>query len=311
MGLSQGKQGLVKVVDLRGHVVVHHHDLVGVHDFIGVQASQAHHTLEGVGQDLMPKMAATIPAMMARPITTPMTGAIQSGVGVPWEKVEPVAKIMEALLSFLRIFGKPEGIDELLVFRAGSSKGFEAIEASGRVNDLSTHDHRGVLTIATGVGNGHMPVHGGEGILVNLQKTSDIGQDLTFLRVIEPLGVLDLLPSEFGDGHSVVDVILVIDRRIAGISAGGILIGVLLRNAREIDGIAQILGRELLPALGAVTEEVALFADGASRLGGTAGGQTCRESHRCYDSGNPPERPFHIKPFFLSCRFLFFHCNTF
>ena len=95
-----------------------------------------------------------------------------------------------------------------------------------------------------------MPVHGGEGILVNLQKTSDIGQDLTFLRVIEPLGVLDLLPSEFGDGHSVVDVILVIDRRIAGISAGGILIGVLLRNAREIDGIAQILGRELLPALG-------------------------------------------------------------
>ena len=65
-----------------------------------------------------------------------------------------------------------------------------------------------------------MPVHGGEGILVNLQKTSDIGQDLTFLRVIEPLGVLDLLPSEFGDGHSVVDVILVIDRRIAGISAG-------------------------------------------------------------------------------------------
>lgn len=78
----------------------------------------------------------------------------------------------------------------------------------------------------TGVGNGHMPVHGGEGILVNLQKTSDIGQDLTFLRVIEPLGVLDLLPSEFGDGHSVVDVILVIDRRIAGISAGGILIGV-------------------------------------------------------------------------------------
>lgn len=39
MGLSQGKQGLVKVVDLRGHVVVHHHDLVGVHDFIGVQAS--------------------------------------------------------------------------------------------------------------------------------------------------------------------------------------------------------------------------------------------------------------------------------
>lgn len=177
-----------------------------------------------------------------------------------------MAKIMEALLSFLRIFGKPEGIDELLVFRAGSSKGFEAIEASGRVNDLSTHDHRGVL---------------------------------------------DLLPSEFGDGHSVVDVILVIDRRIAGISAGGILIGVLLRNAREIDGIAQILGRELLPALGAVTEEVALFADGASRLGGTAGGQTCRESHRCYDSGNPPERPFHIKPFFLSCRFLFFHCNTF
>lgn len=116
-----------------------------------------------------------------------------------------MAKIMEALLSFLRIFGKPEGIDELLVFRAGSSKGFEAIEASGRVNDLSTHDHRGVL---------------------------------------------DLLPSEFGDGHSVVDVILVIDRRIAGISAGGILIGVLLRNAREIDGIAQILGRELLPALG-------------------------------------------------------------
>jgi hypothetical protein len=157
---------------------------------------------------------------------------------------------MEALLSFLRIFGKPEGIDELLVFRAGSSKGFEAIEASGRVNDLSTHDHRGVLAIVTGVGNGHMPVHGGEGILVNLQKTSDISQDLTFLRVIEPLGVLDLLPSEFGDGHSVVDVILVIDRRIAGISAGGILIGVLLRNAREIDGIAQILGRELLPALG-------------------------------------------------------------
>ena len=102
----------------------------------------------------------------------------------------------------------------------------------------------------TGVGNGHMPVHGGEGILVNLQKTSDIGQDLTFLRVIEPLGVLDLLPGEFGDGHSVVDVILVIDRRIAGISAGGILIGVLLRNAREIDGIAQILGRELFPALG-------------------------------------------------------------
>lgn len=174
-----------------------------------------------------------------------------------------MAKIMEALLSFLRIFGKPEGIDELLVFRAGSSKGFEAIEASGRVNDLSTHDHRGVLAIVTGVGNGHMPVHGGEGILVNLQKTSDISQDLTFLRVIEPLGVLDLLPSEFGDGHSVVDVILVIDRRIAGISAGGILIGVLLRNAREIDGIAQILGRELLPALGAVTEEVALFADGA------------------------------------------------
>jgi len=85
LGLSQGKQGLVKVVDLRGHVVVHHHDLVGVHDFIGVQASQAHHTLEGVGQDLMPKMAATIPAMMARPITTPMTGAIQSGAGVPWE----------------------------------------------------------------------------------------------------------------------------------------------------------------------------------------------------------------------------------
>lgn len=161
-----------------------------------------------------------------------------------------MAKIMEALLSFLRIFGKPEGIDELLVFRAGSSKGFEAIEASGRVNDLSTHDHRGVLAIVTGVGNGHMPVHGGEGILVNLQKTSDIGQDLTFLRVIESLGVLDLLPSEFGDGHSVVDVILVIDRRIAGISAGGILIGVLLRNAREIDGIAQILGRELLPALG-------------------------------------------------------------
>ena len=174
-----------------------------------------------------------------------------------------MAKIMEAPLSFLRIFGKPEGIDELLVFRAGSSKGFEAIEASGRVNDLSTHDHRGVLAIVTGVGNGHMPVHGGEGILVNLQKTSDIGQDLTFLRVIEPLGVLDLLPSEFGDGHSVVDVILVIDRRIAGISASGILIGVLLRNAREIDGIAQILGRELLPALGAVTEEVALFADGA------------------------------------------------
>lgn len=53
MGLSQGKHGLVKVVDLRGHVVVHHHDLVGVHDFIGVQASQAHHPLEGVGQDLM------------------------------------------------------------------------------------------------------------------------------------------------------------------------------------------------------------------------------------------------------------------
>ena len=191
----------------------------------------------------------------------PHDGAIQSG-GVPW-RVEPVAKIMEALLSFLRIFGKPEGIDELLVFRAGSSKGFEAIEASGRVNDLSTHDHRGVLAIVTGVGNGHMPVHGGEGILVNLQKTSDISQDLTFLRVIEPLGVLDLLPSEFGDGHSVVDVILVIDRRIAGISAGGILIGVLLRNAREIDGIAQILDVNFFQPWGAVTEEVALFADGA------------------------------------------------
>ncbi len=39
-----------------------------------------------------------------------------------------------------------------------------------------------------------MPVHGGEGILVNLQKTSDIGQDLTFLRVIG-FGVLDLLPE--------------------------------------------------------------------------------------------------------------------
>lgn len=233
------------------------------------------------------------------------------GVGVPWEKVEPVVKIMEALLSFLRIFGKPEGIDELLVFRAGSSKGFEAIEASGRVNDLSTHDHRGVLAIVTGVGNGHMPVHGGEGILVNLQKTSDIGQDLTFLRVIEPLGVLDLLPSEFGDGHSVVDVILVIDRRIAGISAGGILIGVLLRNAREIDGIAQILGRELLPALGGSDGGSGFVRRWGSRLGGTAGGQTCRESHRCYDSGNPPERPFHIKPLFLSCRFLLFHCNTF
>lgn len=233
------------------------------------------------------------------------------GVGVPWEKVEPVTKIMEALLSFLRIFGKPEGIDELLVFRAGSSKGFEAIEASGRVNDLSTHDHRGVLAIVTGVGNGHMPVHGGEGILVNLQKTSDIGQDLTFLRVIEPLGVLDLLPSEFGDGHSVVDVILVIDRRIAGISAGGILIGVLLRNARKIDGIAQILGRELLPALGGSDGGSGFVRRWGSRLGGTAGGQTCRESHRCYDSGNPPERPFHIKPIFLSCRFLIFHCNTF
>lgn len=241
----------------------------------------------------------------------PMTGAIQSGVGVPWEKVEPVAKIMEALLSFLRIFGKLEGIDELLVFRAGSSKGFEAIDASGRVNDLSTHDHRGVLAIVTGVGNGHMPVHGGEGILVNLQKTSDISQDLTFLRVIEPLGVLDLLPSEFGDGHSVVDVILVIDRRIAGISASGILIGVLLRNAREIDGIAQILGRELLPALGGSDGGSGFVRRWGSRLGGTAGGQTCRESHRCYDSGNPPERPFHIKPLFLSCRFLFFHCNTF
>ena len=218
---------------------------------------------------------------------------------------------MEALLSFLRIFGKPEGIDELLVFRAGSSKGFEAIEASGRVNDLSTHDHRGVLAIVTGVGNGHMPVHGGEGILVNLQKTSDIGQDLTFLCVIEPLGVLDLLPGEFGDGHSVVDVILVIDRRIAGISAGGILIGVLLRNAREIDGIAQILGRELLPALGGSDGGSGFVRRWGSRLGGTAGGQTCRESHRCYDSRNPPERPFHIKPIFLSCRFLIFHCNTF
>ena len=213
--------------------------------------------------------------------------------------------------SFLRIFGKPEGIDELLVFRAGSSKGFEAIEASGRVNDLSTHDHRGVLAIVTGVGNGHMPVHGGEGILVNLQKTSDIGQDLTFLRVIEPLGVLDLLPGEFGDGHSVVDVILVIDRRIAGISAGGILIGVLLRNAREIDGIAQILGRELFPALGGSDGGSGFVRRWGSRLGGTAGGQTCRESHRCYDSGNPPERPFHIKPLFLSYRFLLFHCNTF
>lgn len=189
------------------------------------------------------------------------------GVGVPWEKVEPVAKIMEALLSFLRIFGKPEGIDELLVFRAGSSKGFEAIEASGRVNDLSTHDHRGVLAIVTGVGNGHMPVHSGEGILVNLQKTSDIGQDLTFLRVIEPLGVLELLPSEFGDGHSVVDVILVIDRRIAGISASGILIGVLLRNAREIDGIAQILGRELLPALGGSDGGSGFVRRWGSRLG--------------------------------------------
>ncbi len=30
LDLSQGKQGFVKVVDLRGHVVVHHHDLVGV-----------------------------------------------------------------------------------------------------------------------------------------------------------------------------------------------------------------------------------------------------------------------------------------
>lgn len=58
LGLSQGKQGLVKVVDLRGHVVVHHHDLVGVHDFIGVQASQAHHTLEGVGQGKMSQTAA-------------------------------------------------------------------------------------------------------------------------------------------------------------------------------------------------------------------------------------------------------------
>lgn len=211
-----------------------------------------------------------------------------------------------AKISFLRIFGKLEGIDELLVFRAGSSKGFEAIEASGRVNDLSTHDHRGVLAIVTGVGNGHMPVHGGEGILVDLQKTSDIGQDLTFLRVIEPLGVLDLLPSEFGDGHSVVDVILVIDRRIAGISASGILIGVLLRNAREIDGIAQILGRELLPALGGSDGGSGFVRRWGSRLGGTAGGQTCRENHRCYDSGNPPERPFHIKPLFLSCRFLLF-----
>ena len=89
------------------------------------------------------------------------------------------------------------------------------------------------------------------------------------------------------------------------------IIGVLLRNAREIDGIAQILGRELLPALGGSDGGSGFVRRWGSRLGGTAGGQTCRESHRCYDSGNPPERPFHIKPLFLSCRFLFFHCNTF
>ena len=212
----------------------------------------------------------------------------------------------------MRIFGKPEGIDELLVFRAGSSKGFEAIEASGRVNDLSTHDHRGVLAIVTGVGNGHMPVHGGEGILVNLQKTSDISQDLTFLRVIEPLGVLDLLPGEFGDGHSVVDVILVIDRRIAGISAGGILYRCPSPERPGNRRNSPDPGRELLPALGAVTEEVALFADGAVDREEPQAARPVVKAIVAMTAEIRLKDLFISKSFFfLSCRFLFFHCNTF
>ena len=82
MGLSQGKQGLVKVVDLRGHVVVHHHDLVGVHDFIGVQAS-AH--IVSLDMGLNAEDGGDDPGDDGQTDHAPMTGAIQSGAGVPWE----------------------------------------------------------------------------------------------------------------------------------------------------------------------------------------------------------------------------------
>ncbi len=72
-----------------------------------------------------------------------------------------------------------------------------------------------------------------------------------------------------------------------------------------------ILGRELLPALGQ-SEEVALFADGAVDWEEPQAARPVVKAIVKQGTAEIRRATFSYQTFFsFSCRFLFFHCNTF